>query len=50
MILFRKKVNFDRLNPRVSGGGGGGRGSVDKLFVTMLLHFVILFNLICNSF
>ena len=28
--------------------GGGGGGSADIIFATMLLHFVIPFNLICN--
>ena len=44
-----KKLNFDRLTPRVRVGGGGGGGVyAGKIFATMLLHFVILFNLICN--
>ena len=30
------------------GGGGGGGGSVGKICDTMLLQFVIPFNLICN--
>ena len=47
-----KKLNFDLLT--VSGrvcvcvcvwGGGGSAG---KMLATMLLHFVIPFNLICN--
>ena len=29
-------------------GGGGGGGSAGKILATKLLHFVILFNLICN--
>ena len=46
-----KKLNFDLLTR--SGASvcvcvGGGGGSADKLFATMLLHFVIPFNLICN--
>ena len=36
-----KKLNFDR---QVVGGGGGGEG---KICGSMLLHFVIPFNLIC---
>ena len=32
----------------VGGGGGGGGGSAGKIFATMLLYFVIPFNLICN--
>ena len=39
-----KQLNFDLLipTPRVVGGSAG------KIFATMLLHFVIPFNLICN--
>ena len=45
-----KKLNFDLLtrsgaNVCVCVGGGG---SADKTFATMLLHFVIPFNLKCN--
>ena len=29
-------------------GGGGGGGGAGKIFTTMFLHFLILFNLICN--
>ena len=49
-----KKLNFDLLTRSgasvcvcVGGGGGGGGGSADKIFATMLLHFVIPFNLKC---
>ena len=45
-----KKLNFDLLTRSgasvcvcVCGGG-----SANKIFATMLLHFVIPFNLICN--
>ena len=38
-----KKLNFDLLTPKVSGGDLRA-----KIFSTMLLHFLILFNLICN--
>ena len=41
-----KKLNFDLLAPRVRGGGGGGYAG--EIFATMLLHFVIPINLICN--
>ena len=41
------KTNFDLLTPSVRLGGGGG-GSAGKIFATMLLNFVIQFNLICN--
>ena len=43
--LGLKKLNFDLLtpSPRVVGEGGAA-----KIFATMLLHFVIPFNLICN--
>ena len=41
-----KKFNFD-LWTIFQGLGGGGR-YVGKIFATMLLHFVIRFNLICN--
>ena len=50
-----KKLNFDLLTR--SGASVcvcmcvcvcGGGGSADKIFATMLLHFVIPFNLICN--
>ena len=47
--LVLKKLNCDLLTPRVGGGGGGGvGGSAGKIFATMLLYFVIQFNLICN--
>ena len=39
-----KKLNVDLLNLR-SGGGGGSAG---KIIATMLLYFLIPFNLICN--
>ena len=42
--IVLEKLNFDLLTPRVSGGGG----SAVKIFATMLLHFVIAYNLICN--
>ena len=38
-----KKLNFDLSG----GGGGGGGGSASKIFGTMLLYFMIPFNLIC---
>ena len=41
-----KKLNFDLLTP--SPGWGRGWVSVGKMFATMLLHFVIPFDLICN--
>ena len=44
--IVLKKLNFDLLTPRVKGGGGGG--SAGKIFGTLLLHFVIPFNWICN--
>ena len=37
-----KKWNFDRLTPWVRGG------SASKIFATMLLYFMIPFNLVCN--
>ena len=39
-----KMLTFDLLNR--SGAWGGG--SAGKIFATMLLQFVISFNLICN--
>ena len=49
-----KKMNFDLPTP--SPGSeffgfflGGGWGSAGKIFATMLLHFVIPFNLICKK-
>ena len=44
-----KKLNFDllaRSGASVCVCVGGG--SADKIFATMLLHFVIPFNLVCN--
>ena len=43
-----KKLDFDFLTPSPGSGGGGGRrgGSAGKIFATVLLTFVILFNLI----
>ena len=35
-----KKLNFDLLTTSPGSVGGGG-GSAGKIFVTMLLHFVI---------
>ena len=43
--IVLKKLNFDLLDIIVRGVGWGSAG---KLFGTMLLHFMILFNLICN--
>ena len=58
MILFNfdmqhdhvlKTLNFDLLTPFTwLGVGGWGKGSLDKVFATLLLHFVIPFKLICN--
>ena len=41
-----KKLNFDvlTLSPRVVGGGGGG--GCRQIYASILLHFVITFNLI----
>ena len=39
-----KKMNSD---PNARLGWGGGRGSVGKIFATMLLH--VSFPLICNE-
>ena len=47
----RKKLNLDLLTPIPGSGGLGawdGLGSAGKIMATMLLHFVISFNLICN--
>ena len=44
--IVLKKLNFDLLIPRVSGGGGGG--SAGKKIATMLLHFEKPINLIIN--
>ena len=41
-----KKLNFDLLTR--PGTSVCVWGSADKIFATMLLHFVIPFNLICN--
>ena len=38
-----KKLYFDILTPRLKGVGYAG-----KMFATILLHFVIPINLICN--
>ena len=48
--IVLKKLNFYLLTPRVREGrlGGGGGGSASKIFATMLPHFVIPINLICN--
>ena len=49
--IVLKKLNLYLLTPRVREGrrgGGGGGGSASKIFATMLLHFVIPINLICN--
>ena len=43
-----KKLNFDPLTPSSRVVGLVGEGSACKIFATMLLHFVIPFNLICN--
>ena len=46
-----KRLNLDLLTRSgacVCVCVGGGGGSADKIFATMLLHFVIQFNLICN--
>ena len=43
-----KKLSFDLLTLGVRGGRGGGGESAGKIFATILLHFVIPFNLICN--
>ena len=40
-----KKLNFDFLTPSPTVVGGG-EGSVGKIFATMLLHFLIPFNLV----
>ena len=40
-----KKSNFDLYTPKVRGGG---RESASKISATLLLHFLIPFNLICN--
>ena len=42
-----KKLNFDLLTRSGASVCVCG-GSADKIFATMLLHFVIPFNLICN--
>ena len=42
--LVLKKLNFVLLPPRVRAGG-----LQVNIFVTMLLHFVIHFNLICSE-
>ena len=39
--IYLKKLSFALLTPKVSV-------SVGKIFATMLLNFVTLFNLICN--
>ena len=41
---FLEKLNFDLLTP-FPGSGGGSAG---KKNATMLLHFVIIINLVCN--
>ena len=43
MKLDIVKLNFDLLTPKVKG-----LGSVGIIFATILLHFVIPMNLICN--
>ena len=44
-----KKLTFDLLTPSTrSELGGGGGGVAVKIFASMLLHFVIPFNLICS--
>ena len=42
--IVPKKLKFDLLTPRL----GGGVGSTDKKDATILLLFVIPFNLISN--
>ena len=42
--IVMKKLYFDLLTPRMRGEGG----SAGKIFATILLHFVIPFNLIFN--
>ena len=47
--IVLKKLEFLPFDPRVmGGGGGGGGGGSGKIFATLLLHFVISINLICN--
>ena len=41
-----EKLNFDFLTP--TPGGGGRVGVCGQISATMLLHFMIPFNLICN--
>ena len=43
-----KKLNFDLLARSGASVCVCGGGSADKIFATMLLHFVIPFNLVCN--
>ena len=40
-----KKMNFDLLTLR----SGGGEGSAGIITATMLLYFVIQFNLMCSE-
>ena len=42
-----KKKNLELLTPSIRSGVGGG-GVAGKIFATILLHFVILFDLMCN--
>ena len=44
--IILKKLNVDLMTPRIKGGGGLS----GEIFATMLRHFVIAFNLICNMF
>ena len=46
--IVLKKLNFDLLTAGVGGGGGDDAEFAGNIFATMLLHFMIPINLICN--
>ena len=47
-ILFNLICNMIMTFLAQPKGQGTGMGPVGKIFATMLLHFVIPFNLLCN--